>query len=100
MGTVDTVALSAIPSTFIQKEMDFVRESNGDGGSSLQSWYGAPQHEDMEGPEWEAAYYGGSSGRDDWRPVGFVPGIEYRVEAAGEELATAGRAIRSPSASD
>ncbi len=58
-----------------------------------QSWYGAPQHEESGGENWEHAYYGGE--REELPgEVEFVPEIEYPVGFVDETATVAGRRLR------
>lgn len=80
--------------------MDFVPESDEVGDSSVQSWYGAPQHEGADGPGWEAEYYGEQDDAGPARSVEFLPEVEPSGMFHETDRVPRGRPARPLSASD
>lgn len=57
---------------------------SGQTDEEMQSRYGKPQHNEVDGAEWETEFYGESSRETLPERVEFIPEIEYPVEFVGE----------------
>jgi hypothetical protein len=71
----------------------FTKESGQEGGDP-QSWYGKPQHEEVDGDEWEAEYYGEAHEESLERDIEFIPEVEYPAEFVGKIPRVVGRRLR------
>lgn len=71
----------------------FNRESK-QGDGDPQSWYGESQHEEVDGCEWETAYYGEAQEAISQDDIEFIPEIEYPAEFPGEIPRVIGRRLR------
>lgn len=71
----------------------FTREPGQKGGDP-QSWYGEPQHEAVDGCEWETAYYGEAEEETSQGDIEFISEIEYPAEFLGEIPRVVGRRLR------
>ncbi|MCH7659318.1 MAG: hypothetical protein IH933_01620 [Euryarchaeota archaeon] len=63
-------------------------------GGNPQSWYGESQHEEVDGCEWETAYYGETQKEISQGNIEFIPEIEYPAEFLGEIPRAVGRRLR------
>lgn len=71
----------------------FTSKSRQEGGNP-QSWYGEPQHEEVDGDEWETEYYGKANEETLRSDVEFIPEIEYPVEFVRKTPGTTRRRLR------